>query len=102
MLGDAINVVAFSKFLSGLPSFLDLHDRLSFSMAISRFKLVLFIPAEHTQNVLGHLFRKFPNDLGKIGNYEQCAFIQRGTGLPFDAPLPLSVQRRLIHTNRAI
>jgi hypothetical protein len=29
---------------------------------------------------LGHIFGKFPNNLGKIGNYEQCAFTQSGTG----------------------
>ncbi|EKM81182.1 hypothetical protein AGABI1DRAFT_84112 [Agaricus bisporus var. burnettii JB137-S8] len=49
-------------------------------MALTRFKLVFFVPKENTRAVLSHLFSKFPNNLGKIGNYEQCAFIQRGTG----------------------
>lgn len=54
------------------------------TMALSRFKLVFFVPKESTKTVLERLFGKFPNELGKIGNYEQCAFVQRGIG-----PLPL-------------
>ncbi|KAF9445491.1 hypothetical protein P691DRAFT_265559 [Macrolepiota fuliginosa MF-IS2] len=49
-------------------------------MALSRFKLVFFIPKDNTKAALQHLFGRFPNELGKIGNYEQCAFVQRGTG----------------------
>ncbi|KAF8171872.1 GTP cyclohydrolase 1 type 2/Nif3 [Pholiota molesta] len=49
-------------------------------MSLSRFKLVFFVPKENTRRVLDHLFGKFPNELGKIGDYEQCAFITRGTG----------------------
>ena len=49
-------------------------------MSLQRFKLVFFCPAVQTQRVLGDLFKRFPSQLGKIGNYEQCAFLTRGTG----------------------
>jgi hypothetical protein len=45
-------------------------------MTLARFKPVFFVPRENTWAVLGHIFGKFLNNLGKIGNYEQCAFIQ--------------------------
>ncbi|THH19700.1 hypothetical protein EW146_g1542 [Bondarzewia mesenterica] len=45
-----------------------------------RFKLVFFTPAISTRNILDHLFAKYPKELGKIGQYEQCAFVSRGTG----------------------
>ncbi|KIK61081.1 hypothetical protein GYMLUDRAFT_225277 [Collybiopsis luxurians FD-317 M1] len=48
--------------------------------AIQKFKLVFFTPSLHTRSILDHLFSKYPQELGKIGNYEQCAFITRGTG----------------------
>lgn len=48
--------------------------------ALTRFKLVFFVPATSTQQVLGKLFAKYPSELGQIGQYEQCAFITRGTG----------------------
>ncbi|TFK44995.1 GTP cyclohydrolase 1 type 2/Nif3 [Crucibulum laeve] len=49
-------------------------------MSLSRFKLVFFSPHNSTRSILDHLFKKFPQELGKIGQYEQCAFITRGTG----------------------
>ncbi|KAJ6631326.1 hypothetical protein B0H10DRAFT_1865928 [Mycena sp. CBHHK59/15] len=45
-----------------------------------RFKLVFFSPATNTRSILDHLFLKFPTQLGKIGNYDQVAFLSRGTG----------------------
>ncbi|EIM80837.1 uncharacterized protein STEHIDRAFT_135162 [Stereum hirsutum FP-91666 SS1] len=41
---------------------------------------VFFVPATSTHRVLDQLFAKYPTELGKIGKYEQCAFITRGTG----------------------
>ncbi|PPQ78987.1 hypothetical protein CVT25_002271 [Psilocybe cyanescens] len=49
-------------------------------MSITRFKLVFFSPKESTSKILDHLFRTFPKELGNIGDYEQCAFVTRGTG----------------------
>lgn len=49
-------------------------------MAMARFKLVFFSPRDSTSRILEHLFSKYPQELGKIGNYEQCAFIGQGTG----------------------
>ncbi|KAM6502587.1 GTP cyclohydrolase 1 type 2/Nif3 [Amanita muscaria] len=46
----------------------------------TRFKLVFFSPTENTRPILDHLFQKYPNELGKIGEYDQCAFICPGTG----------------------
>jgi len=48
--------------------------------AIQKYKLVFFTPTTSTSTILDHLFTKYPQELGKIGNYEQCAFITRGTG----------------------
>ncbi|KAF5346619.1 hypothetical protein D9757_011441 [Collybiopsis confluens] len=48
--------------------------------AIQKFKLVFFTPSTYTRAILDHLFTKYPLELGKIGNYEQCAFITKGTG----------------------
>ena len=45
-----------------------------------RFKLVFFVPVKDTSRVLSHVFSKMPNDVGKIGQYESCAFMSRGTG----------------------
>ncbi|PBK88876.1 hypothetical protein ARMGADRAFT_344803 [Armillaria gallica] len=45
-----------------------------------KFKLVFFSPSDNTQAILDHLFLKFPEQLGNIGKYDQCAFITRGTG----------------------
>ncbi|TFK50865.1 hypothetical protein OE88DRAFT_1712778 [Heliocybe sulcata] len=49
-------------------------------MALVRFKLVFFTPNASTRTVLDKLFARNPQTIGKIGNYEQCAFITRGTG----------------------
>jgi len=49
-------------------------------MSLLRFKLVFFAPKNSTRDILNHLFNKFPENLGKIGNYQQCAFITPGTG----------------------
>ncbi|KAF7797161.1 hypothetical protein EIP86_008353 [Pleurotus ostreatoroseus] len=45
-----------------------------------RFKLTFFVPVKDTQTVLNHVFAKFPNNVGKIGEYESCAFVSPGTG----------------------
>jgi hypothetical protein len=45
-----------------------------------RFKLVFFVPVKDTSRVLNHLFSKFPQDVGKIGQYDCAAFVTRGTG----------------------
>ncbi|EGO00575.1 hypothetical protein SERLA73DRAFT_133500 [Serpula lacrymans var. lacrymans S7.3] len=45
-----------------------------------RFKLVFFTPRTSTQTILQHLFEKHPQEVGKIGHYEHCAFIIPGTG----------------------
>jgi len=45
-----------------------------------RFKLVFFSPVKSTSTILSHLFLNFPKAIGKIGNYEECAFISPGTG----------------------
>ncbi|KAJ8697146.1 hypothetical protein PTI98_006946 [Pleurotus ostreatus] len=47
---------------------------------MNRFKLVFFSPTKDTARLLSALFSKYPNNVGKIGNYEQCAFVSRGTG----------------------
>ena len=47
---------------------------------MSRFKLVFFVPVQDTSKVLSHLFAKHPQTVGKIGQYESCAFVARGTG----------------------
>ncbi|KAJ7612473.1 GTP cyclohydrolase 1 type 2/Nif3 [Mycena polygramma] len=59
-------------------------------MSLTRFKLVFFSPAPHTQAILNHLFAAFPASVGKIGSYERCAFLTRGTGqfLPTAAAHP--------------
>ncbi|KDQ56353.1 hypothetical protein JAAARDRAFT_309935 [Jaapia argillacea MUCL 33604] len=49
-------------------------------MSLTRFKLVFFTPTTSTSTILNHLFTTFPQSLGKIGNYEHCAFITKGTG----------------------
>ncbi|KDR75574.1 hypothetical protein GALMADRAFT_68622 [Galerina marginata CBS 339.88] len=52
-------------------------------MSLSRFKLVFFAPKDSTRPILDHLFRTCSKELGNVGtagNYEQCAFITRGTG----------------------
>ncbi|KAF8225274.1 hypothetical protein L208DRAFT_1408748 [Tricholoma matsutake] len=55
-------------------------------MSIMRFKLVFFSPQANTRGILAHLFEKFPKELGKIGQYEHCAFISRGVGQFKPAP----------------
>ncbi|KAL0564809.1 hypothetical protein V5O48_017231 [Marasmius crinis-equi] len=49
-------------------------------MSIQRFKSVFTTPSSSTRAVLDHLFAKCPKELGKIRNYEHCAFVSRGTG----------------------
>ncbi|KAH8096800.1 GTP cyclohydrolase 1 type 2/Nif3 [Cristinia sonorae] len=45
-----------------------------------RFKLVFFAPVKTTSTILNHIFAKHPNHVGKIGEYDQCAFMTQGTG----------------------
>ena len=45
-----------------------------------RFKLVFFSPVKSTPTILNHLFTKYPQNVGKIGEYEQCAFMTTGKG----------------------
>ena len=45
-----------------------------------RFKLVFFAPVKDTARILSHVFSKMPKAVGKIGDYESCAFITSGTG----------------------
>ncbi|KAF9262649.1 hypothetical protein L218DRAFT_867366 [Marasmius fiardii PR-910] len=49
-------------------------------MSFQRFSMVFFSPTTSTRTILDHLFKKYPQELGKMGNYEQCAFVSRGTG----------------------
>ncbi|KII95506.1 hypothetical protein PLICRDRAFT_25961 [Plicaturopsis crispa FD-325 SS-3] len=49
-------------------------------MALSRYKLVFFTPSHTTRDILNHLFTARPLAVGKIGDYEHCAFVTRGTG----------------------
>ncbi|KAF7349615.1 putative GTP cyclohydrolase 1 type 2 [Mycena sanguinolenta] len=49
-------------------------------MSLARYKLVFFSPVSSTRGILEHLFTTFPAHVGKIGNYERCAFLTRGTG----------------------
>ncbi|KAF9562960.1 hypothetical protein CPC08DRAFT_706286 [Agrocybe pediades] len=50
-------------------------------MALSRYKLVFFAPKDSTKRILDHLFETCPKEVGTTGgNYDQCAFISRGTG----------------------
>ncbi|KAG1781843.1 GTP cyclohydrolase 1 type 2/Nif3 [Suillus placidus] len=51
-----------------------------------RFKLVFFAPKIHTAEILSMLFKQCPNVLGKIGHYEECAFITPGVGQFKPAP----------------
>jgi hypothetical protein len=45
-----------------------------------RFKLVFFSPTKDTSRILDHMFSKYPKSVGRIGEYEHCAFVTRGTG----------------------
>ncbi|KAF9047524.1 GTP cyclohydrolase 1 type 2/Nif3 [Panaeolus papilionaceus] len=49
-------------------------------MSLTRFKLIFFAPRDSTKRILDHLFQSFPQEVGKIGDYERCAFVTRGTG----------------------
>ncbi|KAG7091320.1 hypothetical protein E1B28_010364 [Marasmius oreades] len=49
-------------------------------MFAQRFSMVFFSPRYSTRSILDHLFKLYPQEMGKIGNYEQCAFVSRGTG----------------------
>ncbi|TFK66049.1 hypothetical protein BDN72DRAFT_772541 [Pluteus cervinus] len=46
----------------------------------TRFKLVFFSPKESTTSILSHLFAKHPQTVGRIGNYQSCAFVTPGVG----------------------
>jgi hypothetical protein len=52
-------------------------------MSLSRYKLVFFSPRNKTSAILDALFQKYPQELGKIGEYERCAFVTPGTGKLF-------------------
>ncbi|KAI6125611.1 hypothetical protein EDD16DRAFT_1557702 [Pisolithus croceorrhizus] len=41
----------------------------------NRFKLVFFCPRENTEKILGAIFARHPEQVGKIGEYRECAFI---------------------------
>ncbi|OJT06519.1 hypothetical protein TRAPUB_2596 [Trametes pubescens] len=45
-----------------------------------RYKLIFFSPRPSTQAILQHLFKRFPNHVGRIGAYGGCAFVTPGTG----------------------
>lgn len=45
-----------------------------------RYKLVFFVPVKDTPRVLDYVFSKMPETIGKIGQYDSCAFVSRGTG----------------------
>lgn len=49
-------------------------------MMATRFKLIFFSPKGSTNTVLSHLFAKHPETVGKIGNYQSCAFVTSGIG----------------------
>ncbi|CAL1711449.1 unnamed protein product [Somion occarium] len=46
-----------------------------------RFKLVFFSPVASTSTILSQLFKKYPKTVGRIGQYEECAFFTGGHGL---------------------
>ncbi|EJC98541.1 uncharacterized protein FOMMEDRAFT_95994 [Fomitiporia mediterranea MF3/22] len=48
--------------------------------AALRFKLVFFCPIKNTSEVLEKLFKSHPTHVGRLGEYECCAFITPGTG----------------------
>ena len=47
---------------------------------MSRFKLVFFSPVTSTNIILSGLLKKFPDNVGKIGQYYECAFVSTGKG----------------------
>lgn len=47
---------------------------------MARFKLVFFVPVKESSRVLNQLFAKHGQSVGRIGNYENCAFVTPGTG----------------------
>ncbi|KAF9463556.1 GTP cyclohydrolase 1 type 2/Nif3 [Collybia nuda] len=49
-------------------------------MSVLRFKLIFFSPRQNTRQILDHLFKTLPQNVGKINNYQECAFVTRGTG----------------------
>jgi len=49
-------------------------------MSISRYKLVFFCPRPFTHKILDQLFQKYPETIGRIGDYEHCAFVSPGIG----------------------
>ncbi|EIW80225.1 hypothetical protein CONPUDRAFT_154272 [Coniophora puteana RWD-64-598 SS2] len=49
-------------------------------MSLVRFKLVFFAPRKNTKAILKQLFVRLPNAVGKIGDYQECAFVTPGTG----------------------
>ena len=66
-----MNVNFLRRLSQGLPNT---------TMSASKYKLVFSTPFESTQKILDHLFETFPNELGNIGEYDQCAFRTRGLG----------------------
>ena len=51
------------------------------------YKLELYIPLTHTEEVLKNIFNA---GAGKIGHYDQCCFITEGTGQfrPLEGSIP--------------
>ncbi|KAK7691828.1 hypothetical protein QCA50_005232 [Cerrena zonata] len=47
---------------------------------MARFKLVFFAPIADTKTILSGIFKKYPHNVGKIGDYSECAFVSSGTG----------------------
>ncbi|KAL1945457.1 hypothetical protein VTO73DRAFT_2308 [Trametes versicolor] len=45
-----------------------------------KYKLIFFTPRPSTQAILQHLFKRFPNHVGRIGAYGGCAFVTPGNG----------------------
>ena len=62
------------------PSQTDRHHAKPMTMSASRYKLVFFSPIASNQSILSHLFQRYPSNIGRIGNYENCAFVTQGTG----------------------
>lgn len=47
---------------------------------MTRFKLTFFAPIADTKTILSGLFKRYPQNIGKIGDYHECAFVSAGTG----------------------
>ena len=66
--------------LERFSTVLSLRLNLYLHSPMPRFKLVFFSPTKDTSRILNHIFSKYPKNVGKIGEYEHCAFVTRGTG----------------------